>query len=66
MVVVQDFPMCSDLMQKKENDGVYEFEGMNFIMEKAHEIYLYGMEKVIYRQLMKVINDRCHLYWMRT
>ena len=29
---------------KKENDGMYEFEGMNFIMEKSHEIYLFGME----------------------
>jgi iron-sulfur cluster assembly protein len=29
---------------KKENDADYEFEGFHFIMEKAHEIYLYGME----------------------
>jgi iron-sulfur cluster assembly protein len=30
--------------QKKEADLEYEFEGIKFIMEKAHEIYLYGME----------------------
>ena len=29
---------------KKENDAAYEYEGLNFIMEKAHEMYLYGME----------------------
>jgi len=29
---------------KKENDSVYNFEGLTFIMEKAHEMYLYGME----------------------
>jgi iron-sulfur cluster assembly protein len=29
---------------KKDNDQEYEFEGLNFIMEKAHEIYLFGME----------------------
>lgn len=29
---------------KKENDSVYDFEGLTFIMEKAHEMYLYGME----------------------
>lgn len=29
---------------RKENDDVYEFEGMKFIMEKAHEMYLFGME----------------------
>ncbi len=29
---------------KKENDTEYEYEGISFIMEKAHEIYLYGME----------------------
>jgi iron-sulfur cluster assembly protein len=29
---------------KKENDSVYGFEGLTFVMEKAHEMYLYGME----------------------
>jgi len=29
---------------KKENDRVYEFAGLSFVMEKAHELYLYGME----------------------
>jgi iron-sulfur cluster assembly protein len=29
---------------QKENDVRYDFEGFQFIMEKAHEIYLYGME----------------------
>jgi iron-sulfur cluster assembly accessory protein len=29
---------------KKEGDQVYEFEGITYVMEKAHEIYLYGME----------------------
>ena len=29
---------------KKENDSVYDFEGLIFIMDKAHEMYLYGME----------------------
>ena len=29
---------------KKDNDSVYDFEGLTFIMEKAHEMYLYGME----------------------
>ena len=30
--------------QKKDKDVVYEFEGLTFIMDKAHELYLYGME----------------------
>lgn len=30
--------------QKKDGDLEYEFEGLLFVMEKAHEIYLYGME----------------------
>ena len=30
--------------QKKEADQHYEFEGLTFIMEKAHELYLFGME----------------------
>ena len=29
---------------KKENDTEYKFEGFHFVMSKAHEIYLYGME----------------------
>jgi iron-sulfur cluster assembly protein len=29
---------------KKENDEEYIFEGIPFIMEKAHELYLIGME----------------------
>ncbi|HEV7621481.1 MAG TPA: iron-sulfur cluster assembly accessory protein [Flavisolibacter sp.] len=29
---------------RKENDATYEFDGLEFIMEKSHEIYLYGME----------------------
>jgi iron-sulfur cluster assembly accessory protein len=28
----------------KENDQEYEFEGIPFIMDKSHELYLYGME----------------------
>ena len=27
----------------KEGDQYYEFEGLRFIMEKAHEMYLFGM-----------------------
>ncbi len=29
---------------KKENDQEYEFEGVRYVMEKAHEIYLMGMQ----------------------
>lgn len=29
---------------RKETDHEYEYEGIRFIMEKAHELYLYGME----------------------
>lgn len=29
---------------KKENDKVYEFDGLTFVIDKAHELYLYGME----------------------
>ena len=29
---------------RKEQDADYEYEGIHFIMEKAHEMYLYGME----------------------
>ena len=30
--------------KKTEKDNEYEWEGLNFVMEKAHEIYLYGMQ----------------------
>lgn len=30
--------------EKKESDAVYEFEDLAFVMEKAHELYLVGME----------------------
>jgi iron-sulfur cluster assembly protein len=29
---------------EKEGDQEYFFEGIRFIMEKSHEMYLYGME----------------------
>jgi len=29
---------------KKDSDVVYEFNGRSFIMERAHEMYLFGME----------------------
>lgn len=29
---------------KKEGDGEYQYGDLSFIMEKAHEMYLYGME----------------------
>ena len=29
---------------QKEGDMEYEVEGLKFIMEKSHELYLYGME----------------------
>ncbi|HYK55278.1 MAG TPA: iron-sulfur cluster assembly accessory protein [Flavisolibacter sp.] len=29
---------------KKDNDMVYEENGLTFIIEKSHEMYLYGME----------------------
>ncbi|MFY8004129.1 MAG: HesB/IscA family protein [Chitinophagaceae bacterium] len=29
---------------KDANDIVYEFEGVPFIMNKSHELYLFGME----------------------
>jgi iron-sulfur cluster assembly accessory protein len=29
---------------KKDIDAVYEVEGVSFVMEKAHELYLYGMQ----------------------
>jgi iron-sulfur cluster assembly protein len=30
--------------EQKEADQEYFFEGIHFIMEKAHEMYLYGMQ----------------------
>ncbi len=30
--------------QKKDDDQQYSFEGVRYVMEKAHEMYLYGME----------------------
>ncbi|HUQ67202.1 MAG TPA: iron-sulfur cluster assembly accessory protein [Flavitalea sp.] len=30
--------------QKQENDEVYEIEGLSFIMNKSHGVYLMGME----------------------
>ena len=29
---------------KKENDNEYGFEGLSFVIDKAHELYLAGME----------------------
>ncbi|HEU4471778.1 MAG TPA: iron-sulfur cluster assembly accessory protein [Flavisolibacter sp.] len=29
---------------RKEEDIEHEFEGLRFIMERSHEIYLYGMQ----------------------
>jgi iron-sulfur cluster assembly protein len=29
---------------RKENDTLNDFEGLSFIVDKAHELYLYGME----------------------
>ena len=29
---------------QKEDDKVYEYNGISFIMQRAHEIYLYGMQ----------------------
>jgi len=33
-----------DFEPKKDSDVEYEYEGLHFIMDKAHEMYLYGME----------------------
>jgi iron-sulfur cluster assembly protein len=30
--------------EKKNSDIVYEYEGVQFIMDRAHEMYLLGME----------------------
>lgn len=29
---------------RKDSDTVYTFEGISFLMEKAHELYLFGMQ----------------------
>lgn len=29
---------------KTANDNDYEFEGIHYVMDKAHEMYLFGME----------------------
>jgi iron-sulfur cluster assembly protein len=29
---------------KKESDVIYQFESLSFVIDKAHELYLYGME----------------------
>ena len=33
-----------DFDEKKEGDAEYTFEELSFIMQKAHELYLYQME----------------------
>ena len=30
--------------ERKDNDTLYEFESLTFVIDKAHELYLYGME----------------------
>lgn len=30
--------------KQTEKDNEYHFEGLNFVMEKAHEMYLFGMQ----------------------
>ncbi|HEY6955781.1 MAG TPA: iron-sulfur cluster assembly accessory protein [Flavisolibacter sp.] len=30
--------------ERKDNDTDYEFESLHFVIDKAHELYLYGME----------------------
>jgi iron-sulfur cluster assembly protein len=30
--------------ERKEGDEEYEFEGVRYVMERAHEMYLFGME----------------------
>jgi iron-sulfur cluster assembly accessory protein len=30
--------------KRTENDNEYEFEGLVLVIDKAHELYLYGME----------------------
>ena len=33
-----------DFEEKKDADVEYQYEGLSFIMDKAHEMYLHGME----------------------
>jgi iron-sulfur cluster assembly accessory protein len=33
-----------DFDTQKDNDTLHEIDGMNFIIDKAHNIYLFGME----------------------
>jgi iron-sulfur cluster assembly protein len=33
-----------ELDERKENDEIFEIEGISFIMDKNHGMYLYGME----------------------
>jgi iron-sulfur cluster assembly protein len=30
--------------EKKNSDVVYDYDGLQFIMDRAHEMYLFGME----------------------
>ena len=30
--------------ERKDNDTIYEFESLTFVVDRAHEMYLYGME----------------------
>src|SRR4028118_763469 len=30
--------------ERKDGDEEYEFEGVRYVMERAHEMYLFGME----------------------
>jgi len=30
--------------KRMQNDKEYEFEGLSFVIDRAHEMYLYGME----------------------
>ena len=29
---------------RNDSDAIYEFDGLPFLMEKSHELYLYGMQ----------------------
>ena len=29
---------------KKDSDEMFDYEGLSFVMEKSHEMYLFGME----------------------
>jgi iron-sulfur cluster assembly protein len=33
-----------DFGARKEGDAEYQFEELSFVVDKAHELYLYGME----------------------